>query len=185
MDSYYHFEKRREATMMDSNLPYSVDDWVVHTQYGVGQIKRIEVKPIRGESTNCFKVRTNDCTYWFPTNDIGNPRIRSVASKDVIEKLIKNLRRKSSRLDTDRRVWKQRIEEAQTDGDLISLSIIIRDLSTQKKLRQLNQTEDDALQYFKDRLLREWASITGDEIGTLRTSLQDYLMESQSKVEVD
>jgi RNA polymerase-interacting CarD/CdnL/TRCF family regulator len=171
--------------MMDSNLPYSVDDWVVHTQYGVGQIKRIEVKPIHGETTNCFKVRTNDCTYWFPTNDFDNPRIRSVASKDVIKKVIKNLRRKSSRLDTDRKIWKQRIEEAQTDGDLITLSIIIRDLSTQKKLRQLNQTEDDALEYFKDRLVREWASITEEDIETLRTSLQAYIEESQSKVKVE
>jgi RNA polymerase-interacting CarD/CdnL/TRCF family regulator len=171
--------------MMDSNLPYSVDDWVVHTQYGVGQIKRIEVKPIHGETTNCFKVRTNDCTYWFPTNDIDNPRIRSVASKDVIKKVIKNLRRKSSRLDTDRKIWKQRIEEAQTDGDLITLSIIIRDLSTQKKLRQLNQTEDDALEYFKDRLVREWASITEEDIETLRTSLQAHIEESQSKVKVE
>jgi RNA polymerase-interacting CarD/CdnL/TRCF family regulator len=171
--------------MTDSNLPYSVDDWVVHTQYGVGQIKRIEVKPIHGEKTDCYKVKTNDCTYWFPTNDIDNPRIRSVASKDVIQKIIKNLRRKSSRLDTDRRVWKQRIEEAQADGDLISLSVIIRDLSTQKILRQLNQTEDDALEYFKDRLVREWASITGENISDLRNSLQDYIQESQSKVKVD
>ena len=171
--------------MMESILPFSVDDWVVHTQYGVGQIKRIEVKPIHGETTNCFKVRTNDCTYWFPTNDIDNPRIRSVASKDVINKVIKNLRRKSSRLDTDRKIWKQRIEEAQADGDLITLSIIIRDLSTQKKLRQLNQTEDDALEYFKDRLVREWASITEEDIETLRTSLQAYIEESQSKVKVE
>ena len=171
--------------MMDSNLPYSVDDWVVHTHYGVGQIKRIEVKPILGEDTNCFKVKTNDCTYWFPTNDIDNPRIRSVASKDVIQKIIKNLRRKSSKLEIDRKVWKQRIAEAQSSGDLISLSLIIRDLSTQKVLRQLNQTEEDALENFKDRLLREWASITQEEIETLRTSLQGYIQESQAKVKVD
>jgi len=171
--------------MMDSNLPYSVNDWVVHTQYGVGQIKRIEIKPIHGEKTDCFKVKTNDCTYWFPTNDIDNPRIRSVASKDVIQKVIRNLRRKSSKLDTDRRVWKQSIAEAQSNSDLLSLSVIIRDLSTQKILRQLNQTEEDALENFKDRLLREWASITHEEIETLRTELQEYIEVSQSKVKVD
>jgi RNA polymerase-interacting CarD/CdnL/TRCF family regulator len=171
--------------MMDSNLPYSVNDWVVHTQYGVGQIKRIEIKPIHGEKTDCFKVKTNDCTYWFPTNDIDNPRIRSVASKDVIQKVIRNLRRKSSKLDTDRRVWKQSIAEAQSNSDLLSLSVIIRDLSTQKILRQLNQTEEDALENFKDRLLREWASITQEEIETLRTELQEYIEVSQSKVKLD
>ncbi len=170
---------------MDSNIHYSVDDWVVHTQYGVGQIERIEVKPIHGDNTNCFKVRTNDCTYWFATNDIDNPRIRSVASKDVITKIIKNLRRKSSKLDTDRRLWKQRIAEVQSNGDLISLSIIIRELSTQQVLRQLNQTEEDALEYFKDRLLREWASITQEEMDQLRSSLHGYIQESQAKIKVD
>jgi len=170
---------------MDSNLPYSVDDWVVHTQYGVGQIERIEAKPIHGDSTKCFKVRTNDCTYWFATNDIDNPRIRSVASKDVITKIIRNLRRKSSRLDTDRKLWKQRIAEVQSNGDLLSLSIIIRDLSTQQILRQLNQTEEDALEYFKDRLLREWASITQEEMDKLRSSLHGYIQVSQAKIRVD
>ena len=170
---------------MDSNITYSVDDWVVHTQYGVGQIERIEVKPIHGENTLCFKVKTNDCTYWFDTHDIDNPRIRSVASKDVITKIIKNLRSKSSRLDTDRKLWKQRIDEVQSNGDLISISIIIRDLSTQQVLRQLNQTEEDALDYFKDRLLREWASITKEEMDQLRSSIHVYIQESQSKIKVD
>ena len=170
---------------MDINLLYSVDDWVVHTKYGVGQIKTIEVKPILGENTDCFKVKTYDCTYWFPTNDIENPRIRSVASKDVIQQIIKNLRRKSSQLDTDRAIWKQRIEETQANSDVLTLSLIIRDLSTQKKLRQLNQTEDDALEYFKDRLLREWSSITGDEMNKLRSELNLYIQESLAKIKVD
>ena len=170
---------------MDRNLLYSVDDWVVHTKYGVGQIKTIEVKPILGEITDCFKVKTYDCTYWFPTNAVENPRIRSVASKDVIQQIIKNLRRKSSKLDTDRAIWKQRIEETQANSDVLTLSLIIRDLSTQKKLRQLNQTEDGALEYFKDRLLREWASITGDEMKILRSELNLYIQESQAKVNVD
>jgi RNA polymerase-interacting CarD/CdnL/TRCF family regulator len=88
-------------------------------------------------------------------------------------------------LDTDRKLWKQRIDEVQSNGDLISVSIIIRDLSAQQVLRQLNQTEDDALDYFKDRLLREWASITKEEMDNLRSSLHAYIQESQSKIKVD
>lgn len=170
---------------MDSNIPYSVDDWIVHTHYGVGQIKRIETKPIHGEDTKCYKVKTNDCTYWFPTTDIDNPRIRSVASKEIIQKIIKNLRRKPSKLDTDRRFWKGRIDEVRSDGDLVSISLIIRDLSAQKLIRQLNQTEEDALDHFKERLLREWVSITNDDIEELRSDLHDYIQESQSKIKIN
>lgn len=170
---------------MDSNMPYSIDDWVVHSLYGVGQIRRIEVKPIHGEDTKCFKVKTKDSTYWFPTTDTANPRIRPVASKDIIHKVIKNLRRKSSKLDTDRRHWKKRIDEVQSNGDLLSISILIRDLSAQQVLRDLNQTEEDALEHFKERLLREWASIKHEEVEKLRSTLHAYIEESQSKIKVD
>ena len=170
---------------MDSNIPYSVDDWIVHTYYGVGQIKRIEIKPIHGEDTKCYKVKTKNSTFWFPTTDDDTPRIRPVASKDIIHKVIKNLRRKSSQLETERKFWKKRIDEVQSNGDLLLISIIIRDLSTQQILRDLNQTEEDALNHFKERLVREWASITQENVEKLRSDLDAYIKESQAKVKVD
>ena len=170
---------------MASDIMYSVDDWVVHTYYGVGQIQKVEKKPIHGEVTKCFKVKTKNSTFWFPTKDIENPRVRPVASKEVIKKVIRNLRRKSSKLDTDRKIWKERIDEVQSNGDLLSISVLIRDLSAQQVLRQLNQTEEDALAHFKERLLREWASITNEEIERLRSDLHAYVTESQSKIKVD
>ena len=170
---------------MNADMPYSIDDWIVHSYYGVGQIKKVEVKPLHGKDTKCFKVRTKDSTFWFPTTDVDNPRIRPVASKDIIHKVVKNLRRKSSKLNTDRRIWKKRIDEVQSNGDLLSTSILIRDLSAQQVLRNLNQTEEDALEHFKDRLLREWASITQEEVAKLRSKLQTYIQESQAKIKVD
>ena len=170
---------------MDSNLPYSTGDWVVHSHYGVGQIKRIEVKPIHGENTNCFEVKTRDSTYWFPTKDIDNPRIRPLASQDIIEKVIKNLRRKATVIDTDRNLWRKRIEEVQAEGDLLSISNLVRDLSTQRVLRNLNQTEKEALKRFTDRLLREWASIEQEEVEKIRPKFQAYIQESTDKIEVE
>lgn len=170
---------------MDSNMPYSIDDWIVHTHYGVGQIKRIEVKPIHGEDTKCFKVKTKDSTYWFPTTDTDNPRIRPVASQDIIHKVVKNLRRKASKLDTDKKHWKKRIEEVQANGDLLSFSVLVRDLSAQQVLRKLNQTEENALEHFKERLLREWASIKQEKVEKLRSTLHAYIEESQAKIKVD
>lgn len=170
---------------MALNSPFSIDDWIVHTYYGVGQIRRIETRPLHGEKTKCFKVRTKNSIFWFPTTDDDNPRIRPVASKDIIKKVIKNLRRKSSKLDTDRKIWKQRINDVQSNGDLLSLSVIIRDLSAQQVLRKLNQTEEDALNFFKERLVREWSSITGEEVEALRSAVHDYIQFSQSKIKVD
>jgi RNA polymerase-interacting CarD/CdnL/TRCF family regulator len=168
---------------MDSNSTYSIDDWVVHSYYGVGQIKIIEVKPINEEDMECFKVKTKDSTFWFPTTDNDNPRIRPVASQDIMKKVIRQLRSKPNLLDPDKVLWKQKIEEAQADGDLLSTSILVRDLSAQQVIRDLNQTEKNALEHFTERLLREWASITQEEIEKLRTSLHVYLKESQAKID--
>jgi RNA polymerase-interacting CarD/CdnL/TRCF family regulator len=169
---------------VDSNVTYSTGDWIVHSYYGVGQIKRIEDKPIHEVDTKCFKVKTKDSTYWFPTTDTDNPRIRPVASQDIIQKVIKNLRRKANDLDMDREHWKKKIDEVQADGDLLSISILVRDLSAQQILRNLNQTEKVALEKFKERLLREWASIVQEEIEKLRVTLHTYIQESQAKIKV-
>jgi RNA polymerase-interacting CarD/CdnL/TRCF family regulator len=170
---------------MDTNSLYSINDWVVHTYYGVGQIRRIETRPIRGENTKCFKVNTGNCAYWFPISDKDNPRIRPVASQDILQKVIRNLRRKASTLDTDKKLWTNRIAEVQANGDVLSISNLIRDLSTQQVLRKITQTEEDALEHFKDRLLKEWATIVQEECEKLRIELQTHIEVSQAKVDVD
>ena len=170
---------------MDANSLYSVDDWVVHTYYGVGQIRRIETRPIQGETQKCFKVNTKNSSYWFPVSEEENPRIRPVASQDIIQQVIKNLRRKPSTLDTDRKVWKNRIDEVRSNGDLLSISNLYRDLSAQQVLRKLNQTEEDALSYLEERMLREWASIVDEDLEKLRIDLQSYIDVSKAKVKVD
>jgi RNA polymerase-interacting CarD/CdnL/TRCF family regulator len=170
---------------MDSQITYSIDDWIVHSYYGVGQIKRVETKPINEESMECFKVKTKDSTFWFPTTDTENPRIRPVASQDIMDKVVRLLKSKPNMLDPDKTLWKKKIEEVQAEGDLLSISTLVRDLSAQQVLRDLNQTEKNALEHFKERLLREWASITQEEIEHLRTSLHVYIKESQAKVMVN
>ena len=78
---------------MEQEIQYSIGEWVVHSQYGVGQIKKTEVMPFHGEQTECFRVQVKDGAFWFPTNTSENPRIRPVESQEIITKVIKNLRR--------------------------------------------------------------------------------------------
>ena len=77
------------SAIMDSNMAYAIDDWVGQKLLGIGQISGIEVNPIYGGDTICFKILTKDSTYWFPTTEKDNHRIRPVASKDIINKIVK------------------------------------------------------------------------------------------------
>ncbi len=167
---------------MEEITAYSIGDWVVHTNYGVGQIKAIEVKPYHGESIECFKAKTKDSTFWFPTNKDDNPRIRLVSSKDLIQKAIKSLRRKPSNITKDKKFWKKKIHEVKTDGDMIDVCKLVRDLTAQSSHRNLVQSEQNALSHLKERLLKEWAVIVGSKVEEIRPQLQAYIQESQAKI---
>jgi RNA polymerase-interacting CarD/CdnL/TRCF family regulator len=167
---------------MEQDVQYSIGEWVVHSHYGVGQIKKTEVMPFHGEQTECFKVKVKDGAFWFPTAADENPRIRPVASEEIITKVAKNLRRKPGNLDKDKTYWSNRIKEISPQEDLVIISQLIRDLSTQKAQKRLNDSQIKALTKFKERLIQEWAAITGTEVENVRSEVNGYILESKSKV---
>ena len=167
---------------MEQEMHFSVGEWVVHNQYGVGQIQKTEVMPLHGELTECFKVQMKDGAFWFPIDTVENPRIRPVASEEIITKVIKNLRRKPGNLEKDKKYWTQRIKEVPSDADMLTISQLIRDLSAQQALKRLNDSQIRALSNFKEGLLLEWAAITGTDIGEIRPQLNIYMQESLAKV---
>jgi RNA polymerase-interacting CarD/CdnL/TRCF family regulator len=167
---------------MEALLLYTVGDWVVHSHYGVGQIKNLEIKPIHGKPTACFKVMTRDSTFWFPATGSNNPRIRPIGTRDIVRQVVRTLRRKPANLDKDKKYWRDRIQEVQSEGDLVTISKLIRNLSGQKTLRNLIQSEQKALVYFKERLVGEWAVIMDTDTETIRPRLQAYIQESNAKI---
>jgi RNA polymerase-interacting CarD/CdnL/TRCF family regulator len=160
---------------------YQIQDWIVHRFYGVGQITKVEPRPINGEVVECFKVEVRDGAYWVPTQSSDNPRIRPVASSKTLKYALKELQKVEPITDSDRKVWKQRIEEVKANGELLPVIRLIRDLTRLHTLRKRNQTEDEALGFLIDRLLGEWCASTGEEIERTRPKLQQYLHAGHSQ----
>jgi CarD family transcriptional regulator len=162
--------------MTEIITPYSLGDWVVHHAYGIGQIKKIEEKPIHGEQVDCFRVKTKDAAeWWFPQNGAENPRIRPVASQDLLQQAQTELQQPVRELDPDRDLWRSRINEVRASDDLITTSQMVRDLTILKTQRKLNQTESGALDHFTDRLLREWSATMNVDVKAIQLILNRYL----------
>jgi RNA polymerase-interacting CarD/CdnL/TRCF family regulator len=155
---------------------YAVGDWVVHQAYGIGQIKKVEVKPIHGEQMKCFQVKTKDGAFWFPKDRPDNPRIRPVVTPDIIHQVIKELGEPVVDLDLDRKMWKKRIDEVKASDDLIAASQIVRDLIILRTQRKLNQTEEIAL--------NEWSAAMNMDIGIVRRKLDNYLRACKERASV-
>ena len=154
---------------------YAIKDWVVHQHYGVGQIQKVEIKPIHGKRVICFRVKIQDGVFWFPTNLEENPRVRPVASRRTINKAMKVLQQVNANLDPDRKIWKIQIDQVKSRSDLIEMCQLIRSLTTLKSLRKLNQTEEEALDQLKERVLMEWSASLGTDLELNRVKLDGYL----------
>jgi len=170
--------------MTEISSPYSIGDWVVHHVYGIGQIKKVEVKPIHGEQIPCFRVKTKDGEFWFPKSRSDNPRIRPVATPDIVQRAKKELQITVRDLDPDRKLWKKRIEEVKSHDDLIAISRLVRDLTILRTQRKLNQTEENALSHFTDRLVREWSATMNSDLETSRKALDNYLLTCRERASV-
>jgi RNA polymerase-interacting CarD/CdnL/TRCF family regulator len=166
-------------------MEYQPGDWIVHRRYGVGQVKKIEVKPINGEDTECLRVKIKDGFYWLPVGRVDNPRIRPVASEKHVKKAVKELTRADLTLEEDRKLWKKRIAEVKSDGNLVQISKLVRDLTLLRTTRRLNQTEDNALKSLTERMLREWSVCADRDIEALRVTLHTHLQDSKSQFEAE
>jgi RNA polymerase-interacting CarD/CdnL/TRCF family regulator len=168
--------------MTETSSQYSIGDWVAHHSYGIGQIKKIEKKTIQGEMMACFRVKTKNGDYWFPRDGADNPRIRPVATQYMLKRVQKELQKSVGDLEPDRKMWKNRIDEVRANDDLIATSQLIRDLTILRTQRKLNQTEENALSHFTERLLREWAASTNLDIEVIRPKLNSYLQACKERV---
>ena len=154
---------------------------IVHRSYGIGQIDEIEFKILNGTKVECFKVKTKNGDYWFPTDSPNNPRIHLVASQELINEAIEILQSTPHGLENDLLQWKERIDEVQSDGDFLAISKLVRDLSALKAKKKLNRTQDQALNNLEDRLINEWAAGLGVDVISIRPRLKAYLQEGKTQ----
>lgn len=139
---------------MNQNVPqYAVGQWVVHCQYGVGQIKQVERVPLGGnfdETEKCFTVQTRNGTFWFPVEQDENPRVRPITSKRKLKEALKALDEQPQDTDAHHNIIKGRINTAKEDGSLKTTVELVRDLSARNNTKKLNILEDRALKLHKD-----------------------------------
>jgi RNA polymerase-interacting CarD/CdnL/TRCF family regulator len=146
--------------MSDQNHQYEIGHWVVHSQYGVGQIKEIESVPLYGDMQNkekCFTVQTKEGVFWFPVEQSDNPRVRPITTKTSLNNALKIFQEPPEDTDAHHNVIKGRINTAQTDGSLTDSIRLVRDLSARHNQKKLNILEDRALKLHTDRLILEWS----------------------------
>jgi CarD family transcriptional regulator len=168
--------------MTDQESTYSVGDWIVHHNYGVGQVKKIEKKRLNKTRTSYYKVQAKDSTFWVPVEKVNSNRIRPLTSTSSLKKALRLLKKAPKKLDSNPKKRQSRINQIKAEGTLSSICRMIRDLSAKEREKPLSTTEKRALEIFKDLLLREWSVCIGIPIQDAQQELQTALQESWMKI---
>lgn len=136
---------------------YSVGDWIVHNNYGVGQIRKIEERPVHGEKVRTFRVRTDDSIYWVPVKKSDNPRIRRVVNKRKLGRAIRTIKSKPQKMNKNYKTRNAKIREVFSSGSIQRMAKLLRDLLALRHKKNLNTTEKDAVEKIQERFIREYA----------------------------
>ena len=161
---------------------YSKGDWIVHANYGVGQVKGKDNKSLEGVKKTFLKVKTFNSIYWLPVTGLNVDHIRPLASKYQINRALTLIRKAPKEMDKDHKQRTKAISEAFADVSLYTKARMIRDLNARRITVHLNQSEVDAFDKMKKQLLNEWSVISEADMDELEEKLDKALQKSASKI---
>ena len=167
--------------MSPSQDTFSKGDWIVHANYGIGQIKGKETKVLEQENQAFYRVKTFNGVYWLPVEHVDVDHIRPVASKSQMKRALTLIRKPPAELPDNHRSRKKEIAETFQDLSLNKKARMIRDLHGKRVSSRLNFSEGDAFEKMKKQFLNEWSVIRSEDRATLEKKLQQALKTSVAK----
>ena len=120
-------------------------DWIVHTYYGIGQIKSIETRSIGDEKNKYFKVIAKNSEFFIPVEQVDSDRVRPVASDYKLRKAKKILKEQPAQMPDDHNDRKKLLNETTSDSSMEVSAQTIRDLLHRKQNHGLNDFEEKIL----------------------------------------
>ncbi|MEJ2758276.1 MAG: CarD family transcriptional regulator [Anaerolineales bacterium] len=150
-------------------------DWIVHANYGLGQVKGEDKKMLAGEEKEYYKVKTRTATYWLPKNRVNADTIREVASEKRFEQALAEFKAEPEVMAKDFRTRRAKIAEIISTNSIVAFASLIRDLYYRRKQKNLNQNEKNALELLKTRFAREWSVAHGIEESEALSRLEKTL----------
>jgi RNA polymerase-interacting CarD/CdnL/TRCF family regulator len=165
--------------MSNSEKTYEVGDWIVHLIHGVGQVQRIENMLVRENKRPCYRVRTDDGTFWLPVDNANNKRVRSLTAPERFQHALGNLRKAPKKMKKNYQSRRKHIQNVMFDGDLNTDVKLIRDLNARMFRKGLSFTEQAAFNTITKRFLQEWTVSIGINLQEARQEMNRILKKSR------
>jgi len=146
-------------------------DDVVHPNYGVGNILRLEDRQLAENETRQYYVLAfGKTTVWMPVQANGSSLLRPVTAQQDLDQYRALLKSRPMPLDFDYKKRRLNIQEQLARGSFQVICEIVRDLTALGWHRPINGVDASVLKRVRADLWQEWAVSTGQ-------SLTDAILE--------
>ncbi len=158
---------------------FEIGERVVHPQYGVGQIVKLEDREFeRGHSRRYYELEIPGSTVWVPV-DLSSSGLRRLASKKDLDRCREILKAHPSPLTDDGRVRQSELAAHLRQGTIVAQCEVVRDLSAFVAHKPAYGTIPAFLEAVLRVLSQEWAIV--DEIPVPDAMIEiSTLLESKS-----
>lgn len=159
-------------------------DWLVHPNYGLGKIRKIETKRANGTEIKYFRVEAEDTTFWVPVEGIEDSRVRKVISQSGFKRAVRLLKKPPRKMDPNYKARRKRINEVMSRGLLRPTLRLLRDLWVRNRKNKLSDTEKASFRTIMENLADEWAvagDMTSEESNAMLTALLDQGQSQESE----
>jgi RNA polymerase-interacting CarD/CdnL/TRCF family regulator len=168
---------------MMADVTISKGDWIVHANYGVGQVKGSDEKVLEGNKRKFLRIKTFNGDYWLPLKNVEAEHIRPVSSQYQFRRALTLIRKLPKPLPKDYKRRGKLVLEAAKELSIYSKARVLRDLYGRKKTAKLNQQEKDIFEKVRKQFLDEWSVVLEDEREVLGQKLDQALKKSYQKLE--
>ena len=168
---------------MEETNTYSKGDWIVHSRYGIGQIKGIDVKSISGEETQYYRIKATDSTFWMPVDQMDSDVLRPLSTPEEIQQAVTILQKPPEEMSSNYKIRQKRIQAARIRNTPKAVAQILRDLRAHRREKGiLNSTERSAFLSLKQRLVEEWALVKNTKPEKIEATIDNLLDPHQTPV---
>ena len=168
---------------MTESQTYAPNEWVVHRNYGVGQIKSTEQRSIGGKENTYCKIQTFNSTLWLPLAMTNDEWLRKLAPPVEIKQALEILESHPKSMADNLNIRKNQIKEVDSNDAPVVIAVLLRDLwSLKKDKKTLSQIEEAALRHFTDCFLSEWSVSMGITMDEAKVAFKGLINKSQEKL---
>lgn len=168
--------------MQKIELKLQIGDNIVHSAHGIGTVKGISTKKLRGEKQVFYRVKTNRLTYWLPVVNSNTDRIRPVRAPSTFRATISTIRKKPKKLNKNFRLRLKYINNELAKCALLANARLIRDLHARNCDKPLHINENHIYEKIREQYINEWSISANISKAEAEEKLNYALLESLRRI---